>query len=287
MARPPSRPMMAPSPIWTKKPATRSMIRTSAAGSAPAAMISTSVMVRKMAIGSLVPDSISSVDLTRSRSCRLPARSRKKTAAASVEATAAPSRNDSSQLKSGQVEGGDAEQAGGDDDADGRERKRRHGGLAQRRDRRAEAGFEQDDGKRQCADEIGKARIVELDAESVDAGGQPEAEEEEQQGRAEAEGDQARKRRGEHERSADQRYEINRLIHSARCPSDLTFRALTQSAAKTRREQRGTARVFWRHAGRILAAVTKKPGRAGRGQTTPQQRYAGCRRRVSTRADAG
>ena len=68
----------------------------------------------------------------------------------------------------GQVEGGHAEQAGGDDDADGGERKRRHGGLAQRRDRRAEAGLEQDDGERQCADEIGEPRIVELDAEPVD-----------------------------------------------------------------------------------------------------------------------
>ena len=117
--------------------------------------------------------------------------------------------------ETGQVAGGHAEQSGGDDDADGRERKRRHGGLAECRERRAESGFEQDDGQRQCADEISKTRIVELDAEAVDAGHQTEAEKEEQQGRAEAEGDQARKRRGEHERSADQRYEINRLIHSA------------------------------------------------------------------------
>ena len=62
------------------------------------AMSSTSVRVRKMAIGSLVPDSISSVERTRSRRLMLPARSRKNTAAASVEATVAPSRKDSIQL---------------------------------------------------------------------------------------------------------------------------------------------------------------------------------------------
>ena len=73
---------------------------TSASGLAPMAMISTSVMVRKIAIGSLVPDSISSIERTRSRRLMLPARSRKNTAAASVEATAAPSSSDSSQVKS-------------------------------------------------------------------------------------------------------------------------------------------------------------------------------------------
>ncbi len=111
-------------------------------------------------------------------------------------------------------------------DADGRERQRRHGGLAKCRERRAETGFEQDDGKRQSADEIGEPRIVELDAEAVDASRQPEAEEEEQQRRAEAEGDQARKRGGEHQCGADQRHEINRLIHSGVAPPTY-LRALT------------------------------------------------------------
>ena len=109
----------------------RSTTSTSAAGSAPRAMISTSVMVRKMAIGSLVPDSTSSVARTRSRRLMLPARSRKNTAAASVEATAAPSRKDSSQVRSVQIVGGGAEQAGGQHDADGRQRQRRQRRLPQ------------------------------------------------------------------------------------------------------------------------------------------------------------
>jgi hypothetical protein len=60
-------------------------------------MNSTSVMVRKIAIGSLAPDSISSVERTRSRRLIPPTRRRKNTAAASVELTMAPSRKDSSQ----------------------------------------------------------------------------------------------------------------------------------------------------------------------------------------------
>ena len=53
--------------------------------------------VRKIAIGSLEPDSISSVALTRSRRWMPPARSRKNTAAASVEAMMAASRKPSIQ----------------------------------------------------------------------------------------------------------------------------------------------------------------------------------------------
>jgi hypothetical protein len=49
-------------------------------------------MVSRIAAGSFALDSISSVAPTRSRSCRPPARSRNSTAAASVEATTAPTR---------------------------------------------------------------------------------------------------------------------------------------------------------------------------------------------------
>ena len=53
-------------------------------------------MVRKIATGSFAPDSISSVLLVRRSRCRPPARSRNSTAAASVEASTAPSSSDCS-----------------------------------------------------------------------------------------------------------------------------------------------------------------------------------------------
>ena len=139
----------------------------------------------------------------------------------------------------GQVESDRAEQAGGQHDADRGERNSGQCGLPQRRDRRAEAGIEKDDGKRQRADEIGDPRIVELDAETIDAGGQSEAEKQQQQRSAEAEGDQARKRGGQHKRRAHQRHEINRLIHAGVAPPS-ALRALPYSAAKARRGARNS-----------------------------------------------
>ena len=67
-----------------------------ASSPAPWTISSTMAMVRKMAIGSFEPDSTSSAERTRSRIWMPPMRSRKNTAAASVEPTMAPSRNDSS-----------------------------------------------------------------------------------------------------------------------------------------------------------------------------------------------
>ena len=64
----------------------------------PSSRYSTSAMVRKIATGSLSPDSTSSVALTRGRSRRPLACSRKNTAAASVEATTAPASSASGQL---------------------------------------------------------------------------------------------------------------------------------------------------------------------------------------------
>ena len=63
----------------------------------PLAMTPTRAAVRKIAIGSLVPDSTSSVERTLSRMLMPPVRSRKNTAAASVEATIEPSSSPSSQ----------------------------------------------------------------------------------------------------------------------------------------------------------------------------------------------
>ena len=64
----------------------------------PENRISTRTMVRKIANGSLMPDSTSSVALTRGRSRKPLAWSRKNTAAASVEAITAPTRSASDQV---------------------------------------------------------------------------------------------------------------------------------------------------------------------------------------------
>ncbi|MGY3579096.1 hypothetical protein ACVMB1_006300 [Bradyrhizobium sp. USDA 4504] len=66
----------------------------------PIEMNSTSIKVRKIANGSLVPDSASSVAPTRGRSRRPWVCTSRNTAAASVEATTAPTSNDSVQLRS-------------------------------------------------------------------------------------------------------------------------------------------------------------------------------------------
>ena len=180
-------------------------------------------MVRKMAIGSLVPDSISSVERTRSRRCTIAGAQQEENRRRVGGGDGGAEQERFQPGEIGQVESGRAEQAGGQHDADRGERDGGQGGLAQRRDRRAETGIEQDDGKRQRADEIGEPRIVELDAETVGAGGQAEAEEQKQQRSAEAEGDQARKRGGEHKRRAHQRHEINRLIHAVVAPPSAPF----------------------------------------------------------------
>ena len=120
--------------------------------------------------------------------------------------------------KAGEIVRGGAENHGGQRDADGGQRNRRQRRLPQHAERRAETGIEQDDGQRQRTDHIGGGCIVELDAESVGAAGQPDGEEEKQDGSAEAEGDQARKRRSEHQRGCNQRYGIKCLIHPVRVP---------------------------------------------------------------------
>ncbi|MEY9823060.1 hypothetical protein ABIF75_006706 [Bradyrhizobium japonicum] len=63
-------------------------------------MYSTSIRVRKIAKGSLVPDSASSVAPTRGRRRRPWVCTSRNTAAASVEATTAPTSSDSVQLRS-------------------------------------------------------------------------------------------------------------------------------------------------------------------------------------------
>ena len=79
----------------------------------PTSRISTSTMVRKIANGSLMPDSTSSVALTRGRSRSPRACSRKNTAAASVEATTAPISSDSVQPSPSAAHGGRRRERGG------------------------------------------------------------------------------------------------------------------------------------------------------------------------------
>lgn len=93
MANPPNQPIRPPSTaFWIKSDAI------SFQGRWPENRISTSTIVRKIANGSLMPDSTSSVALTRGRSRKPLAWSRKNTAAASVEAITAPTRSDSVQV---------------------------------------------------------------------------------------------------------------------------------------------------------------------------------------------
>jgi hypothetical protein len=84
------RPLATPSALpsaacWPRRPSS------SHPGAPPETMSSASTMVRNTATGSLVPDSTSSIERARWGSCRPPERSRKNTAAASVEATMLPS----------------------------------------------------------------------------------------------------------------------------------------------------------------------------------------------------
>ena len=94
MPRPMPYPRAAPSAIWSTNIGTRSTM--SALGSARSRV---NPMVRKMAIGSLLPDSSSSRGLSRPVRAMLLERSTAKIAAASVEETMAPSSRPSSQAK--------------------------------------------------------------------------------------------------------------------------------------------------------------------------------------------
>ncbi len=97
MSTPPRKPTTAPTSNWIASGSSTSLPK--AAGPAEAPSRPTSATVRKMAIGSLEPDSTSSVERTRSRRLMPPTRSRKKTAAASVGATMTPSSRPCSQEK--------------------------------------------------------------------------------------------------------------------------------------------------------------------------------------------
>ena len=180
---------------------------------APIAMSSTSVTVMKIAIGSLQPDSTSSTARTRSRRWMPPTRSRKNTAAASVELTTAPSRKDCSQGKPSTKRAATPTSAVVSSTPTVASTIAGSAAWRKVESLRAEAGIEEDDGERQAAEEIGGRRIVELQAEPVLAGDQADGEEDQQDRRAEAERDPAREHRRHDEPGADQDRQVHRLEH--------------------------------------------------------------------------
>ena len=167
-----------------------------------------------MATGSLVPDSISSVERTRSRSVMPPTRSRKNTAAASVGATIAPSRKASGQARPKRSRAATPDQDRGDDDANGRQHDGRHAAMRSVAKRVSKPESKRMIGERDRADEEGRRPIVEGDpADPVLAGEKPEDEEDQEERRAEAEADEAGEDRGDDQRRSDENDDRHRFEH--------------------------------------------------------------------------
>ncbi len=120
------------------------------------AMSSVSAITRNTANGSLVPLSISSVDPTRLCRRRPPVRSRKNTAAASVEATIDPSSSASTGARSSTAQAATPDRGRGQRDPERREQQRRREHAAKHRQSRPQAAVEQDHGERDRPDEVGR-----------------------------------------------------------------------------------------------------------------------------------
>ena len=117
--------------------------------------------VSAIAIGSLPPDSASSVRASRRRMCVK--RSVAKTAAASVEETTAPSSTDSSHERSKSMYAATPVDDGADDDADRAQERRRHRDLAQPPPRGLQAALVEDQRQPDDPDLARELRVVELD----------------------------------------------------------------------------------------------------------------------------
>ena len=166
-------------------------------GFGPSSRISTSTMVRKIANGSLVPDSTSRVPPRAAAAASPRACIRKNTAAASVEATAAPSSNPSSQLKSNSKDRDRRRDRRRDQDPDRRERAGRRQHAAEGGKPGAQTAVEQDQGQRDRADRVGELHVVEADAAGPGFSGQHADQNEDQQQRgAEAQRHQTRQDAG-------------------------------------------------------------------------------------------
>ena len=177
------------------------------------------MMTRKTAIGSLVPDSISSVAPTRCCSRRPPVRSRKKTAAASVEAMIVPRSSAPTGSRSSTSQATPPATPAVIDDAGRGEEQRWRQHAAEHRQPRAQAPVEQDDRQRDHADEIGGAVVVEDDpARPVLPGEHAHHQEDEEQRRAGPGGDEAGEDAEQHQRRAheDRRVDEIEAVHGGR-----------------------------------------------------------------------
>ena len=162
-------------------------------------------MVRKIATGSLSPDSTSSVALTRGRKRRPLACSRKNTAAASVEATTAPASSASGQLmpRVNIAAGAVSAAVRTTPNVDKRAGRTQH--VAEGLEAGAQAAVEQDQAERHGADGVGHLDVVEDDAAGAGFAGQhADQQEGEQQRRAEPQRDQARQDAEQHQQRAQQ-----------------------------------------------------------------------------------
>ena len=121
-----------------------------------------SAVVRMTAIGSLKPDSTSSVNPILRRSCVPLAESTEKTAAASVDDTIAPTRSATCHEypRKCAANGGDARRA---DDAECREHQRRRGDEPYTSHRRLQAAVEQNHHERRGAEAIRDVIVLECD----------------------------------------------------------------------------------------------------------------------------
>ena len=182
-------------------------------------MNSTSIKVRNTAKGSLLPDSASSVAPTRGRRRRPCACTSRNTAAASVEATTAPTSSASVQLRSSAYFAAGAVIAAVSEHADGR---KHHRGRQHRADAlkpRAQSAVEQDQRQRHRADKIGRPHVVELQLPGTGIAGQDADEQEhQQQRRAEAQREQARQDAGHDKHGAEQNGYAD-LVERSHAPS--------------------------------------------------------------------
>src|SRR6266850_265097 len=144
-------------------------------------MSSTSISVRNTANGSLVPDSTSSVAPTRGRRRKPCACTKRNTAAASVDATTAPTSSASVQFRSSAYLATGAVISAV-----------------------SNTPIEQDQRQRHRADQIGGADVVEPQLPRAGVAGQHADEQEhQQQWRAEAQREQARQNAGHHQSRAE------------------------------------------------------------------------------------
>ncbi len=74
---------------------------------------------------------------------------------------------------------------------------------------RAQAAIEQDQGERNRSDHVGRAHVIELDAEPHIAGAHADQEEHQEEGRPEPQGDEARQDAGQHQCRAQQNGETD------------------------------------------------------------------------------